>query len=111
MAVDPAPIPYEPAPPVTKRGVLPTAKLVSAAVTMVLLYLLRLVVDVDEELEQIVNLVVPLLVAYFVPNSDTPGGVPDARPQLRDEAGYSDVALIALGAVLAIAVIVAIAVL
>jgi hypothetical protein len=72
-------------PPVTKRGVLPTAKLVSAAVTMVLLYVLRQFVDVDRELEDIINLVVPLIVAYRVPNSDTPGGVPDARPVLSDE--------------------------
>jgi hypothetical protein len=75
----------DPRPPVTKRGVLPTAKLVSAAVTMVLLYVLRQFVDVDPELEDIINLVVPLAVAYFVPNSDTPGGVPDARPILSDE--------------------------
>jgi hypothetical protein len=39
---------------------------------------------VDEELEQIINLVVPLIVAYFVPNTPTPGGVPDARPVLSD---------------------------
>jgi hypothetical protein len=81
--------PYDPAPPVTKRGVLPTAKLLSAAGTMIVLYLLRLVVDVDEDLEQIVNLVVPLIVAYFVPNAQTPGGVPDSRPVLRDERGQS----------------------
>jgi hypothetical protein len=85
------PAPHEPAAPVTKRGVLPTAKLLSAAGTMLVLYLLRLVVDVDEDLEQVVNLIVPLIVAYFVPNAPTPGGVPDAevrswRP--RGEAGY-----------------------
>jgi hypothetical protein len=80
--VDPV-VPVDP--PVTKRGVLPTAKLVSAAVTMVLLYVLRQFVDVDRELEDIINLVVPLIVAYFVPNADTPGGVPDARPVLSDE--------------------------
>jgi hypothetical protein len=89
MAVDPYPgddrMPVDVAPPVTKRGVLPTAKLVSAAVTMIVLYLLRMVVDVDEDLEQIVNLVVPLIVAYLVPNTPTPGGVPDARPILSDE--------------------------
>jgi hypothetical protein len=89
MAVDPYPgddrMPVDVAPPVTKRGVLPTAKLVSAAVTMLLLYVLRQFVDVDPELEDIINLVVPLAVAYFVPNSDTPGGVPDARPVLSDE--------------------------
>ncbi len=75
--------PLDPAPvPLVQHGVLPTAKLISAAVTMVLLYVLRQFVDVDTELEQIVNLVVPLIVAYFVPNSDTPGGVPDAKPDL-----------------------------
>jgi hypothetical protein len=94
------------APTVTRRGKLPTAKLLSAAGTMLVLYLLRLVVDVDEDLEQIVNLVVPLIVAYFVPNSDTPGGVPDARPELRDPAGYSVVELLVAAILLVVLVIV-----
>jgi hypothetical protein len=101
------PDPYVPAPPVTKRGVLPTAKLISAAVTMIVLYALRQVVDVDEDLEEIINLTVPLLVAYFVPNSDTPGGVPDARPQLRDQAGQSAVELLVVALLVLVIVIVA----
>lgn len=54
----------------------PTRKLSYAAVTSVVLYLLSLLVDIDQTGEQLVNVIVPLILAYRVPNDDTPGGVP-----------------------------------
>jgi hypothetical protein len=106
MAI-PDPVPVNPAPPVTKRGVLPTAKLLSAVATMIVLYILRQFTDVDEDLEEILNLTIPIVVAYLVPNSDTPGGVPDARPVLRDEAGQSAVELLVVALLVLVIVIVA----
>jgi hypothetical protein len=53
----------------------PTRKLLSAAATTAILYGLSHVTEVDKDLEQLVNVVVPILVAYFVPNEqETPKG-------------------------------------
>jgi hypothetical protein len=101
------PVPVNPAPPVTKRGVLPTAKLLSAVATMIVLYILRQFTDVDEDLEEILNLTIPIVVAYLVPNAPTPGGVPDSRPVLRDEVGQSAVELLVVALLVLVIVIVA----
>jgi hypothetical protein len=52
----------------------PTRKMVSAAATTAALYVLSRFTEVDKDLEQLVNVVVPLIVAYFVPNESTPTG-------------------------------------
>jgi hypothetical protein len=56
----------------------PTRKMVSAAATTAALYVLSRFTEVDKDLEQLVNVVVPLIVAYFVPNKPTASrdGVP-----------------------------------
>jgi len=48
----------------------------TAAATTIILFVLSLFTDVDKELEQAVNVAVPLIVAYFTRNNPTPGGVP-----------------------------------
>lgn len=89
MSVDPTfePVPRpddfitpgdEPVAPVTPSK-KPTRKLSYASAAAVVLFLASLVVDdVDVQLEQAINVGLPLILAYFVKNADTPGGVPPA---------------------------------
>lgn len=60
--------------PLAQKSPAPTRKLSYAAVSGIVLYLISLVTDVDKELEQAINIGLPLVLAYFVKNSDTPGG-------------------------------------
>jgi hypothetical protein len=60
-------------------GKVPTKKLTAASVTAVILFVVSLFTDVDQNLEQALNVLVPIVLAYFVKNDPTPGGVPDAR--------------------------------
>jgi hypothetical protein len=60
--------------PLAEKSPAPTRKLSYASVSAVVLFLLSLVVEVDPQLEQGVNIVLPLVLAYFVKNADTPGG-------------------------------------
>jgi hypothetical protein len=61
----------------------PTNKLLSAAIVAVILYVVSLFVAVDPQLEQAINVIVPVIVAYFTRNADTPGGVPVKRSYIR----------------------------
>jgi hypothetical protein len=62
-----------------RKSAKPTKKLtVSAAAAAILYAILAGFTDADKELEQAINVVVPLVLAYFVKNDDTPGGVPVA---------------------------------
>lgn len=61
---------------IAEKTLKPTRKLSYASATAVVLFLLSLVIDVDPQVEQVVNIVVPLGLAYVVKNADTPGGVP-----------------------------------
>jgi dihydrodipicolinate synthase/N-acetylneuraminate lyase len=56
----------------------PTRKLLSAAATTLVIYVISRFTEVDEDLETVVNLCVPIIVAYMVPNdsTDTGDGVP-----------------------------------
>jgi len=66
--------------PAKKKSALPTRKLSYASVTAVVLFLISLfVTDLDPQTEQAVNVGLPLILAYFVKNADTPGGVPVAE--------------------------------
>lgn len=58
------------------KSLLPTRKLSYAGLVATVLFLLSLITEVDAQLEQAVNVLVPLIAAYFVKNSDSPGGVP-----------------------------------
>lgn len=56
----------------------PTKKIMAAAITGLLVFLItKLGLQVDPVLEQALNVVTMLVVAYFVPNDPTPGGVPE----------------------------------
>lgn len=61
--------------PVTKSAA-PTRKLSYAAITGLVIFIVSQFTSVDKELEQAINIGVPLVLAYFVSNNDTPGGVP-----------------------------------
>lgn len=58
------------------KSALPTRKLSYASVTALVLFALSFVTEVDPQLEQAVNVGLPLILAYFVKNADTPGGYP-----------------------------------
>lgn len=68
--------------PLADKSPAPTRKLSYAAVSGVVLYLLSLVVQVDAQLEQAVNIGLPLVLAYFVKNADTPGGYAKRKKDL-----------------------------
>lgn len=64
-------------PTVGKKSAKPTRKLSYAAASAVVLFILSLILkDIDPQTEQAVNVGLPLILAYFVKNDDTPGGVP-----------------------------------
>lgn len=54
----------------------PTRKVLSAALVTAALYIVSRFTEVDKDTEQFVNVVAPIIVAYLVPNENTPGGVP-----------------------------------
>lgn len=53
---------------------LPTNKVLAATLTGVVLYIVSQFTEVDKDLEQLVNVLSMILVAYFVRNKRTPGG-------------------------------------
>jgi hypothetical protein len=59
-----------------ESSLLPTNKLISAAVTALILFVISRFTEVDKDVEQAVNVLAPLVVAYFTRNKKTPGGVP-----------------------------------
>lgn len=62
-----------------EHGKLPTNKFISALITALVLYIItKLAIPIDATIEQAINVFIPFVVAYFIPNHDTPGGVPDA---------------------------------
>jgi uncharacterized membrane protein len=81
-----------------ERGKRPTRKLIAIAASAVAIAVARIVLEalgleLDDDLEQLINAIVPLLVGYFTPNDLTPGGVPDAKPKVLDltkEDGAAD---------------------
>ena len=53
----------------------PTRKLIAAALTTVVLYVISRFTEVDKDTEQLVNVLAPLVVAYVYPNQqNTPKG-------------------------------------
>ncbi len=61
-------------------GKLPTRKwLVAFLTALVVFAATKLAIPLDPALEQLINVVIPLAVAYYVKNNPTPGGVPDAK--------------------------------
>lgn len=58
------------------KSLKPTRKVSYAAVSTVVLYVLSRFTEVDQDVEQAVNVALPIILAYFVSNEDTPGGVP-----------------------------------
>lgn len=58
------------------KSLKPTRKVSYAAVATVVLFVLSRFTDVDKDTEQAVNVALPLILAYWVENEDTPGGVP-----------------------------------
>jgi hypothetical protein len=54
----------------------PTKKMLRAAVTATALFVISRFTEVDKDTEQLVNVLAPLVVAYWTRNDDTPGGVP-----------------------------------
>ena len=87
----PGPVPSQPNPIVTEPVEVeepsgkPTRKLLTVAVSAAVLYGLSLIVPVDETLEQAVNVLVPVILGYIVPNEPTPGGVPQKEVAVEDE--------------------------
>jgi len=61
---------------VNQKSPAPTRKVSYAAVSTVLLFVISLVTDLDPQIEQAVNVGLPIILAYWVKNDDTPGGVP-----------------------------------
>jgi hypothetical protein len=63
--------------PTTTKSKKPTKKLtVASAVAVVLYAVFSLLVHADKEVENAINVGVPLVFAYFTRNDPTPGGVP-----------------------------------
>lgn len=61
----------------------PTRKVSYAAVSTVVLFVLSRFIEVDKDVEHAVNVALPLVLAYWVSNEDTPGGVPEERVPVR----------------------------
>jgi hypothetical protein len=66
------PVPPDPAEPSMK----PTNKWLAAAVTAAIIYGASQVTDLSPELEQLATVIGPLIAAWIVKNTSTPGGVP-----------------------------------
>jgi hypothetical protein len=77
---DPVPTPDAVGPTVTKKSWLPTRKWfaaeVTAAGTLAVMLLTGDKTVTDPEVVAIVGFVVQALTTFFLPNADTPGGVP-----------------------------------
>ena len=58
------------------KSMKPTRKVSYAAISTVVLYVVSRFTEVDKDLEQAINITLPLILAYWVSNEDTPGGVP-----------------------------------